>query len=221
MKVKKLFIQWQRISVQVFNEWFEMNKIAKKDTKSTAPSKEERENILNDISSKYAYEILKKLADEDVKISKRIEELALEYLVEVAPDDIAESVFDDLESLQVEDVWDNSGGTRHGYVDPNELASEMFEEAIEPYVEEMRKCLALLRYDEAKLHCQGILKGLYKFENEGLTEFKDWATDDPNTYFIQVFDEWKEGNKNPEHLEEMQIYVKKNFQDWYTDIMRK
>ncbi len=198
-----------------------MNKIDKKDTKLTAPSKEEKEKILNDISFKYAYEILTRLADEDVKISKRIEELALEYLVEVAPDDIAESVFDDLESLEVEDVWDNSGGTRHGYVDPYDLASEMFEEAIEPHVEEMRKCQKLFRFEEAKLHCQGILKGLYKFEKEGSTEFKDWATEDPNTYFLQVFDEWKEGNKNPEHLEEMQTYVKNNFHKWYKDIMRK
>ncbi|HWQ95947.1 MAG TPA: hypothetical protein VN368_01105 [Candidatus Methylomirabilis sp.] len=203
-------------------QWVDkMNKIAKHDSKLTAPGKEEKEKILSDISFKYAYEILKRLADEDANISKRINELALEYLVEVDPDDVAESVFDDLGSLEVEDVWDNSGGTRHGYVDPNELASEMFEEAIEPYVEEMRKCLALLRYDEAKLHCQGILKGLYKFENEGLTEFKDWATDDPNTYFIQIFNEWKKGNKNPEHLEEMQIYVKNNVHKWYTDIMRK
>ena len=46
-----------------------MNKIAKKDKKLTAPGKEEREKILNDISSKYAYEILKKLADEDVKLT--------------------------------------------------------------------------------------------------------------------------------------------------------
>lgn len=198
-----------------------MNKIAKKDTKLTAPGKEEREKILNDISSKYAYEILTRLANEDANISERIKELALEYLVEVDPDDIAENVFYDLDHLQVEDVWDNSGGTRHGYVDPNELASEMFEEAIDPYVEEMRTCLTLLRYEEAALHCQGILKGIYKFEKEATTEFKDWATDDPHTYFIQVFDEWKKGNKNPEHLEEIQTFMKTNIHKWYTDIMRK
>lgn len=198
-----------------------MNKIAKKDTKLTAPSKEEREKILNDISSKYAYEILTRLANEDANISERIKELALEYLVEVDSDDIAENVFYDLNHLQVEDVWDNSGGTRHGYVDPNELASEMFEEAIEPYVEEMRKCQKLLRHEEAKLHCQGILKGIYKFEKEATTEFKDWATDDPHTYFKQVFDEWKTENKNPEHLEEIQTFVKTNIHKWYTDIMRR
>lgn len=198
-----------------------MNKIAKNDTKLTAPDKEEREKILNDISSKYAYEFLTRLANEDANISERIKELALEYLVEVDLDDIAENVFYDLNHLQVEDVWDNSGGTRHGYVDPNELASEMFEEAIEPYVEEMRKCLTLLRYEEAALHCQGILKGIYKFEKEATTEFKDWATDDPHTYFIQVFDEWKKGNKNPEQLEEIQTFLKTNIHKWYTDIMRK
>ncbi len=113
-----------------------MNKIAKKDNKSSPSITTKKKQILDDIRAKYAYEILKKLADEDANISKRTEELALEYLIEVDPDDIAESVFYDLDSLAVEDVWDNSGGTRDGYVDPNELASEMFEEVLEPYIDD-------------------------------------------------------------------------------------
>ncbi len=143
-----------------------MNKITKKVKKSQASMTTKKKKILNDVRARYAYEILKRLADEDAKISKRIDDLALEYLIEVNPDQIAESVFSDLDHLAVEEVWDNSGGTRDGYVDPNELASEMFEEALEPYIDELRKCQEMSMAEEAKLHCMGILKGIYKFEKK-------------------------------------------------------
>ncbi len=198
-----------------------MSKISKKKSKLSALKIEEKKQVLDDISAEYAYEILKKLADEDAKISKRIEEFALEYLVEVNPDNISERVFNDLDSLDVEDVWKNSGRTRYGYVEPYELASEMFEEALEPYVDELRKCQKLSMNEEAKLHCMGILRGIYKFEKEATTEFQDWAVDDPHDNFIHVFEEWRNGNKDPKNLEEMYEFVKKNFPKWYKEILKK
>jgi hypothetical protein len=177
--------------------------------------------VLDNVSTEHAYEILKRLADEDTKISKRIQELALEYLMEVDPDNIAENVFYDLDSLDVEDVWKNSGSTRYGYVDPYELASEMFEEALEPYIDDLRKCQKLSMDEKAKLHCMGILKGIDKFEREATTEFQDWAVDDPHENFIQVLMEWRKENKNPENLEDMDGFIKKNFPKWYSDVLKE
>jgi len=82
--------------------------------------------VLDKVGTEHANEILQRLADEDAKISKRIQELALEYLTDVDPDGISEDIFYDLNILDVEDVWNNSGSTRYGYVDPYELAFEMF-----------------------------------------------------------------------------------------------
>lgn len=75
-------------------------------------------------------------------------------------------------------------------------ASEMFEDVLEPYLEELRKFQKLSMDEEAKLHCMGILKGIYKFEIDATTEFKDWSGDDPHVYFIQVLEEWEKGNKD-------------------------
>jgi len=177
--------------------------------------------VLDDVSTEHAYEILKRLADEDAKISKRIQELALEYLTGVDPDDIAEDVFYDLDILDVEDVWKNSGSTRDGYVDPYELAFEMFEEALEPYIDDLKKCQNLSMDEEAKLHCMGILKGIDMFEREATTEFKDWAVDDPHENFIQVFEEWSKENKNPKNLEEMDEFIKRNFPKWYGSVLKE
>ncbi|KAF5412214.1 MAG: hypothetical protein C5S43_02240 [Candidatus Methanocomedens sp.] len=166
--------------------------------------------VLYNLISEHAHGILIRLADEDAKISKRIEELALEYLTDVDPDGIAEDIFYDLNILDVEDVWNNSGSTRYGYVDPNELAFEMFEETLEPYIDDLRKCQKISMDEKAKLHCMGILKGIDQFEREGTTEFKDWAVDAPHENFIQVFEEWKKENKNPDNLEDMDGFIKNN-----------
>jgi hypothetical protein len=195
----------------------------KSTTNSTVPPSKITMNkqVLNDVSSKHACEILERLAGEDAKISKRIQELALEYLTEVDPDDIAEDVFCDLDILDVEDVWKNSGSTRYGYVDPYELAFDMFEDALEPFIDDLRKCRKLSMDEKAKLHCMGILKGIDMFERESTTEFKDWAVDGPHEKFIMVFDEWREKNKNPENLEEMYEFINKNFPKWYKSILEK
>ncbi len=177
--------------------------------------------VLDKVSTEHANEILQRLADEDAKISKRIQELALEYLTEVDPDDIAENVFCDLDILNVEDVWKNSGSTRYGYVDPYELAFEMFEEALEPYIDDLRKCQKLSMDEKAKLHCMGILKGIDQFEREGTTEFKDWAVDAPHENFMQVFEEWRNENTNPKNLDEMDEFIKRNFPKWYGSVLKE
>ncbi len=189
---------------------------------STLPPSEIEINkqVLDNVSTEHANEILERLAGEDAKISKRIQELALEYLTGVDPDDIAEDVFCDLDILDVEDVWKNSGSTRYGYVDPYELAFEMFEEALEPYIDDLRKCQKLSMDEKAKLHCMGILKGIDMFEQEATTEFKDWAVDAPHENFIRVFKEWREVNKNPKYLEEMDEFIKNNFPKWYGSVLK-
>ena len=190
---------------------------------STMPSTKIAMNkqVLDEVSTEHANEILQRLADEDAKISKRIQELALEYLTEVDPDCIAEDIFYDLNILDVEDVWKNSGSTRYGYVDPYELAFEMFEEALEPYIDDLRKCQELSMDEKAKLHCMGILKGIDQFEREATTEFKDWAVDAPYENFIEVFEEWRKENKNPKNLEEMDEFIKRNFPKWYGSVLKE
>lgn len=90
---------------------------------------------------------------------------------------IATELFIILDLIDVEDLWHNSGPTRYGYIDPNELAFEMVEEAISPYVEKFRKYLSNSKWEEAKIICIGILQGLNDFETKSRSQFKDWAPD--------------------------------------------
>ena len=65
-------------------------------------------NILDKINADDGLAILKMLAKEDTSLLKRIEDAAMEYFSEVEVEDIADEVFYELDSLEVEDVWDQS-----------------------------------------------------------------------------------------------------------------
>ncbi|MGM0366595.1 MAG: hypothetical protein ACQEP5_08690 [Actinomycetota bacterium] len=171
-------------------------------------------NILEKIDAEDGLIILKRLAQEDVSLLKRIELAALEYFREIEVEDVAEEVFWELDNLLVEDVWDQSGPTRYGYVDSTEKAWEMFENAIEPCLRELKKRQSLHMEEEAKKYCMGIMKGIYLFEKESENEFKDWAVDAPGEISEKVFNQWKKDCINQNDIEEMKKFIKRNFPDY-------
>lgn len=166
-------------------------------------------NILDQLTANDALIILKTIAKEDEKIEKRIKQLAKEYLSEIDLDSIAEEVYSDLNFLDVEELWDSSGSTRYGYIDPGERSWEMFEEVLEPFIDEFKKYQKLSMYKEAKIYCMAILKGIYQYEKESTSEFKDWAVDAPGEYFGSVLDEWKKGQKDTKDITEMDDFINK------------
>lgn len=164
-------------------------------------------SILDKISGYEALLVLKALANEDQNIAKRIEQIALEYLRDVDIESVASEVYFVLNSIEVEDLWEQSGSTRYGYVEPSERAWEMFEEALEPFTSELNKYLDLLLINEAKNYCMGILKGIHRFDKESTSQFKDWAEDAPDEFFERILDDWKRSCKTPEHLQEMEEFI--------------
>lgn len=82
-------------------------------------------DILEEIDPDTALDILMRLAEDDAELKNKIRLTALEIMEGVDVEGVASDVFFFLDSLRVEDVWDNSGGTRYGYVDPTEYAWEM------------------------------------------------------------------------------------------------
>lgn len=122
-------------------------------------------------------------------------------------DAAAEEVFYELDSVAVEDVWDNSGATRDGYVEPGEYAWDLFANALEPFEKHLRKRHELSLVKQAKLQCMGILKGIWRFESESKSEFKDWAVDAPEGNRARVFDEWQKRSKNPKDIAEVKKFI--------------
>ena len=102
--------------------------------------------VLESITGSDALSILKLLAERDDKLAEVIDATARELLGQVDAEDVAADVQMELEFLDVEEVWDTSGATRDGYVDPGDAAWQMFEDALKPFEDEHDK------YDRF-LHC--------------------------------------------------------------------
>ncbi len=163
-------------------------------------------SFLDGITESEAFTILKILTEDDKEIAKRAEQVAREVLSKVDIEEVAEEVFSDLDNIQVEDLWDSSGRTRGGYVEPCERAGEMFEETLKPHLEKLKRYQKLLLHNEAKSFCKGILKGLYKFKEESTTEYAEYVEDEPEEYSKTILEEWIKSCKNQNHKKEMKKF---------------
>jgi len=106
---------------------------------------------------------------------------------------IADDISFDLDCLRAEEIWDRSGSTRHGYVDPDEVAVELFEEVISSHVSRMIDFQKRGLQKEAGRYCRGILRGIQKFNKEGKSDFKDWIGDGSLYVARYIFDTWRKG----------------------------
>ena len=146
--------------------------------------------------------ILKQLC-EDENIAKLVSTMAKAKLSKVNSEEIAEEVFDSLNSIDVEDLWDNSGKTRYGYNDPGEVAFEMVENEVRPYINKMKQYNEVRMKVEEKEYCKGIIMGLLQYGDSGNNEFSEWCPDDPYTIADNIIYDWKK-NHSQEDVEEIQ-----------------
>jgi len=84
---------------------------------------------------------------------------------------------------------------------------------LEPFLQELYRLFDLKMQQEAKLYCMGILKGIYRYEEDSRSEFKDWASDVPGESFGYILREWGKNSNNKEK-KEMTDFIKKEFPAW-------
>ena len=166
-----------------------------------------KRDLLDSINPGDALYVLKVLMNGDSKLTDKVFHILMERLSEIDSDQITMDVYYKLGQLEVEELWDRSGKTRYGYVEPSEEAWVMFEEVIESFVEEMIKYQKLGMSLEAKKYCIGIIKGIQEYERKSESDFKNWATDAPIEYIDRVLDEWKKGNPDSTDIAEVEGVV--------------
>ena len=188
--------------------------MAKKAVSKQSGNPGSKRNVLELITGEDALAILKVLATRDRSLGRKIEEVAIEHFRPVEMDAIAADVVTELEALDVEDVWDRSGSNRDEYVEPCEAALEMFEEALQPFRDEVAKYQRLSMLREAELICRGILKGIYDFHAESSSEFKGWAVDAPGDYFGEVLDDWRKLFGQPPPVHRATEFLRTHCPEW-------
>ena len=170
--------------------------------------------IIDHLSPTDALSVLRTLADSDEALARRIAEMATARLSGVDLEEVAAVLYDELDTLEVEEVWDRAGRTRHGYVEPGEAADQMIEEVLEPFLEELTKYQKIGMNTEANRMCMGLLLGLYRFKHESTSEFKDWAPDAPGIFAETVVDAWKAGSPSRADVKAVKACVEDEVGGW-------
>ena len=186
----------------------------------------ELDQILARLSVEQSQAVLRTLA-QDLNLAPIILQVArtqLEAQLPHSPDEaetMAEDVLVALEQLAVEEVWDRAGRKRTGYVDTSEAADKMIGEALRPFLDDLARCNALGLADEALYLCLGILSGLYRFEIESDSKFKDWATDLPGAYCRVVLEEWKKGRPPRTASRKLRGLIRDNLPRWADSLLAR
>ena len=179
------------------------------------------EDILDRLSAAEALEVLRRLCAADSKLRERILSEAKKVLSSVNADEIAAEVYDGLGGIDVEELWDRSGASRDGYQSPEDMAMQMVEEELEPYVDKMRQYQEMGMSRQARGYCMGILKGVYDFNHKSTSEFKNWATDMPEECFGSLLDDWRRGCSQKGDFDEMDKFISDQCPDWAKWALKK
>lgn len=170
--------------------------------------------LINKISPNEALTILKQIAKADKIIEKKITEIAEGIIRNVDVEEICNEVFSVLDNIDVHDLWGRSGSTAYGYVTPEDMAVEMMEEELDAFNQEVFRLCDLGMQKEAKLYCMGVLKGIYKYDQESDAEFKDRAEDVAVECYSYLLDRWIKLSNNSPDLKEMNLFLKKECSRW-------
>ena len=163
-------------------------------------------DLLSKLTDAQSRNVLHHLYTQGDAIMKLIDAMAKEILQEVDSEDIAEDVFEALDFLDTETLFGRSGPSRFGYTAP--------EEELEPYLEQIKRYHELKMYAEECLYCMGVLKGIYRFEQESVSEYKDYAADVAEECFGVVLNDWRKSCGDPSLIDKMMEYLRTACPDW-------
>lgn len=163
--------------------------------------------LINTLSHDEALSLLKQLASSNEELALKIISLIVQDLHKIEMEELATIVFDELNALDVEDIWDRSGNTRDGYVEPSEAAEQIIAETLAPFLAQLKKALQLGMKDNATQICMGIVQSLNWFEYNAKSEFHDWAPDLASAFADDVVEQWKQGKPSRAERRAMKAFV--------------
>jgi len=148
--------------------------------------------LLATLSADQAHSVLMRLVYDDPALAARAEEVARDLLEYVDSTAIADILCCELSTLKIEDVWDTSGRTRDGYIDPSDRAWEMLDEVLEY----LRRGMP----DESRIYALGILLGIRKFQNDSGSALLEEVPDYGDDTLELVREEWEEAVGDDEQV---------------------
>jgi hypothetical protein len=178
--------------------------------------------LLDQLQPGEAALVLRRLLAGHPELLSEAEEISRSTLGGVSFESIASEVEDSIRQLDLDDLNGRAGGHSWGYTEPTEAAWELLEEAVEPFVEDMKRHLGLGLDEEAFEICKGIVLGLYQCRDASGDEVLGWASDFPAEAAGNAVTDWigagKEGasgsQPGPNRVLLLREFVDKHVPEW-------
>ena len=168
-------------------------------------------DFLSTLTDNQAHLVLIHLLHSHPSLTDEATAIARELLSGIDEEEIAAQVCSDLSDLDLHQLWEESGGSRDGYVDPYEHSYEMMEEIIKPYCDEMERFLDREMIGEALSYCRGIIRGVCTYMHTEAGEFADWAVDTEDGLTYDVIEKWKARYPDPETISDLETFREECF----------
>jgi hypothetical protein len=123
--------------------------------------------------------VLRSLLALHPELLAQAEEIAESTIADVNAAAVSEEVEQAILDVDTDDVGARAGRTSWGYVEPGEAAWELLEEALHPFMEQMRRSIALGFERAATTTGAGIVLGLYRCRGQNADHVLGWVEDFP------------------------------------------
>jgi len=171
-------------------------------------------DVIDKLTPEQALQIVRRLADKGGAIREALVAEATDLLTDIDRDDLAQEVFEILDEIDVQDCWNRAGGSRDDYVGPDDAAAEIFEEQLQPYVDQLKRYHDLGMPEQEAAYCEGVILGVYRYEKESKSEFKNWCEDMPAESASELLNGWRGRNREKARRAAMNAYIHAHCPDW-------
>lgn len=170
--------------------------------------------LVTNLTPEEAKSVLQQLLKQRPGLTKEVGDITAKLKPAVDSEEVAMWVRDELENLEIDDVWERSGEDRYGYTAPYDAADEIMGEVIDSYMLEVRKFEDLKRPDDADAYLAGIIMGLNQFDNEVESPVKELADESAAAFASTVLAGWKKAVRNDSRVTNMQERLVENCAGW-------
>jgi hypothetical protein len=179
------------------------------------------DDVIKKLTAEQAFEVVKRLSEKGDEIREAVLAEAKIFLMAVDLDETADEVFCVLDSIDVQDCWDRSGSSRHGYTEPSEAAVELVEEELQPFYDQAKRYRELGMAEQETTYCMAVTLGIYRYEHESKSEFRKWCVDVPLECAGYLLDMWRERNQGTASAEAMDEFIRHRCPKWAKYVIRK
>ncbi len=171
-------------------------------------------DLIKELTPEQALEVVMRLSDKGGAIRDAVLAEAGNVLSEIDLDEIADEVFLVLDSIDVQDCWDRAGSSHEGYTSPDEAAAELIDEQLQPFFDRAGRCHVLGMTEEEATYCRGVILGIYRYEHESKSEFRQWAVDNPVECAGALLTNWRERGQDSISVAAMDEFIGHRCPNW-------